>query len=575
MNIGVLKLGARLTWDAIDKTGGLGEIKALLDLLAIENIINIYTEIKDKENPHPVKNINIYNILNVSEITDDVLLVANGNINYFGGVDSPAQTKNYILLNNFSKQVFYIWIDPELYPKQIWASIANKSWSNNYLKDNIFIVRDDIKIITSIYNMKSAFEKVAKGNVSIKKENIFYFPFEKYPLLQNVNLPTKESCVYDLLYMGTYRGGKRQDKMLKFYFGHQKIKSTFIGKTKLENFTKSYKQPTPEFKPPVEFEKIKHDINDSIASVCIGDKFYEGNILTPRIYECILYNTVCFIDIDLDKKKQIFKNSLLQEFNYVSSSKEVEDKILQLKNDSNFRDNIITLQKSDIDFDKNMYYNQFMNIVNPKLKQIERPWCCKELNLSQITEWDSINYYKQTYILDKNPSIKYLKFPGFIFSSTEDMTYYYDNFYKNIKNVFTPPRGNLSQSCKYAFIGIQPGKGAQNSKGESCWLIGETSTKMLYDLLYYINVYPYFTNVYLDYTSELHKDTSIIEQEIKIIKKIVPDIKLVFMGSYDEYDKIILNLNLNSNEYKRIWHPAFLLRSFTDEKFKQWGSNFK
>jgi hypothetical protein len=363
MKIAVLKIGGRLTWDARDKTGGLGEAKAIIELLSASNDIFVYTKTLEKENLNPKENIYIRDINEYNSLEEDVLLVFNGNLNLFGGAEDKEQIKNYIFLNNFKGKIFYVWIDPELYLKQAWPSIEKKEWSVNYKKEEVEVVRIDINIITSIYNTKSAIERFSKGKIQVDDKNIFYFPFEKYPLLYRRRTPMSTSCYYDLLYTGTYRSGRRQDKMIKYYFGYENIKSTFIGKTKLEDFNKSYPTPVPEFKSAVEFDKIKYDINNCIASINIGDKFYEGNILTPRIYECIHYSTVCLIDSEFDPQKRVFTNPILKDFNYVSSKKEAEEKILKLKENPDFRKQIIELQRSDISFNVDDYRKQFMEIL--------------------------------------------------------------------------------------------------------------------------------------------------------------------------------------------------------------------
>ncbi|MFW6002120.1 MAG: hypothetical protein ACOCQD_02165 [archaeon] len=365
MRIGILKIGGRLTWDSIDKTGGIGEAKAICELMAYspDNTVNIYTKMLKNERSNPINNIYIQDINEVDEIEDDVLIVFNGNVNFFGGQEDPEQIKNYILMNKFEGKVYYIFIDPELYLKQIYNSISKKEWGEKYNIDDIEITRDDIRVITSIYNKEEAYKKITKGKIPIQNNNIFYFPFEKYPLMKE-GLPYTNDLWYDLMYMGTFRSGKREDKMIKFYFGHTKFTTTFIGKTKLKDFKKEYPEPVPIFEKPVKFEEINQHINRSVAHVCIGDKFYEGNILTPRIYESILNSTVCLIDIDMDPEKRVFADSeALKKFNYVEDKEDVGKKVDRLKNNPEFRKKIIEHQQRTIDFTVDKYHKQFMELI--------------------------------------------------------------------------------------------------------------------------------------------------------------------------------------------------------------------
>lgn len=365
MKIGILKIGGRLTWDSIDKTGGVGEAKAICELMAhnSNNTVNVYTKMLKKESANPISNIYIHDINQIDKVEDDVLIIFNGNVNFFGGQEDPEQIKNYILMNNFDGKVYYIFIDPELYLKQIHSNVSKKEWGQKYSIDDVKITRDDIRVITSIYNPKEAFEKATKGKIPIQKDNISYFTFEKYPLMKE-GLPPTDDLWYDLMYMGTFRGGKREAKMIKFYFGHDKFTTTFIGKTKLKDFKKEYPEPIPVFEKPVKFEEINQHINKSVAHVCIGDKFYEGNILTPRIYESILNSTVCLIDIDMDPEKRVFANSeALKKFNYVEDKEDVEKKVNRLKNNPEFRKKIIEQQHRTIDFTIDQYHKQFMELI--------------------------------------------------------------------------------------------------------------------------------------------------------------------------------------------------------------------
>jgi len=359
MSIGILKLGGRLTWDAVDKTGGLGEAKAICELLAKHRKLYIYTKINNKDNLNPKHNINIWDINTVHDSLDDhdILIIFNGHVNFYGGAENPEQIKIYELINKFKGKIFYILIDPNLYLKQIWNSVEKKEWGSKYSKEDIFITRNDINIITSIYNREAGVMLWSKGKIPFKTYN--YFSFEKYPMIFAMLQPTS-NLKYDILYMGTFRNGKRQDKMIKYYFGHKYINSIFIGKTKLKDFTKKYSELIPEFLPPVQFKDIGTEVNQSIAHVCIGDKFYEGNILTPRIYECINFNTICFIDSDLDKNRYIFGDN---DYFYVSSREEVEEKVLELKNNIDFRLEMLQKQRELINFDIDNYSQRLYNIL--------------------------------------------------------------------------------------------------------------------------------------------------------------------------------------------------------------------
>lgn len=340
MNIAVIKIGMNFIWDNLnDVVGGIGEAKSVISLLSDTNKINIYSKIKEDKTINEnivVKNIENFKINNHDE---NVLLVFNG----YPGFDKEIihlHKKQSEIINNFKGNVYYIFIDPELPIRNI---------------EDINITRKDIILVTSIYNILPAFCKINEFANIIDVNRIKYFPFEMYPLL-NKKLEVKQKPEYDLMYMGSFRKGKRLEKILKYY---SDIDNThFFGRISEENI-KNYVNKMPIFHGSVSYDNIKFEINNSLCHVVIGDSFYEGNIFTPRIYECINYSTVCFIDIDMDKEKKIFKN----DFNYVSSKEELILKILILKNDLKFREQIIKEQYENVNFQKNEYSKLLKEII--------------------------------------------------------------------------------------------------------------------------------------------------------------------------------------------------------------------
>ena len=189
------------------------------------------------------------------------------------------------------------------------------------------------------------------------------------------------------------------------------------------------------------------------------------------------------------------------------------------------------------------------------LFKVKRPFLLSHFNMTELDNFNEIDFFKKSYILNNNQNIRLLRYPGFSFSSDEDADFYYNNFYKSIENVITPPRGNLSRNNKYAFIGIKPGSflrvGLTKEEVSECaWFFGPSS-EYLYKLLIREDIYPYFTNVYRTFESEINKDISVILREIEIIKKICRDIILVFMGDYFDFNRVIEVLQLEKWQYNK------------------------
>lgn len=221
--------------------------------------------------------------------------------------------------------------------------------------------------------------------------------------------------------------------------------------------------------------------------------------------------------------------------------------------------------------------------------EVKEPYYITDFNLSKLNskDWVNIDRYKNTYITYGESDIKNLIYPGYCFSNSDVAGFYHRyilDFIVNKLNSFTPPRGNLHKNNNFIFIGQRPGHfGAHLSKAESAWLLGPSS-KMLMRFLKEVNIYPYLTNFYHSHFVMENKDWSNIYKELVGIFRMYKifynkeDFNIVFMGSYEEYDVLAEKLfdfdDVNINIIK-MWHPSYLLRSYSDEKFNIWVNNFK
>lgn len=365
IKIAVLKLGARITYGGT--SGGSGEAIAIIDMLKNANIdVHAYTKILQKDTP--LQNVKMHQILDeykeINNLNYDALVVINGSVNYFGGYDSPEQTINYHIINNFNGPIYYIMCDPNLSLKQIWPSIEKKEWASNYKKEDIFITKQ-INYIIQARNTDKVKTDLLKNDIGIK--SIVHYPFEKFPLLYNNTFNKKLSeKKYDLLYGGTFRGGKRQDDMIKFYFGLDEFNVAMFGNIKETDFNikKTNNLSHPKYEQAVVYDKFNEKMSESIATVIIGDKYYkEISDLAQRIYESILAGVITFIDSSYDKDKIIFKNPKLQ-FLYVSSKEDLKIKLDKIKklNDEQYQV-LLNMQREDAFINIDEYCKSFANLI--------------------------------------------------------------------------------------------------------------------------------------------------------------------------------------------------------------------
>ena len=365
MKIALIKLGSRVSISSQGTSGGTGETLSIIKILTTAGAeVDVYTKVLEKD--EKPEDFNLFNIEdNYKEINNkgyDCLLIMNGNVNYFGGVDDPAQTLNYWIINNFNGKVFYIMCDCNLLLKQIWHSIEKKKWASNYKKEDIEIRRNDIVYISQAMFVPKVLEK-ARKEVDIK--SAIYFPFEKFPLLTMEDFPFNESPNYDLIYGGTFRGGKREQDMIKYYFGYKDNIVCMFGKIEEDHFDKNKigSLEYPSFEKAVSYNKYGDKMLESRATVIIGDPLYkQWGDLAQRIYESIRVGNVVLIDTTYDFMKRVFKNPELIKFNYVSNRQEVEIRLNKLK-DNNFRKHIIDLQREDTNIDINEYCRNLVKIL--------------------------------------------------------------------------------------------------------------------------------------------------------------------------------------------------------------------
>jgi len=365
MKVAVLKLGARIAISSSGTSGGTGEVVSIIKMLTTAGCeVDAFTKILRKdETPTEFRVFNIEDYYDKISASDyDCLLVLNGSVNFFGGAEDRAQILNYHIINHFAGKVFYILCDPNLMLRQIWHSITVKPWASNYRQEDIEITRDDIVYISQPRKIDRVKEI---ANKFVKINTVVHYPFEQFPLLTTNSLPYNEYPTYDLLYGGTFRGGKRELDMAKFYFGIDGYNVTMFGKIENKNFKPENIAglSDPNYEDSVPYDKFTEKMNQSKATVIIGDGLYkELNDLAQRIYESVNAGNIILIDASYDHDKLVFKNEELRKFNYVNTKADVIDRLAKLQNES-FRRYIYNLQKEDIAFDRVSYANGFRRIL--------------------------------------------------------------------------------------------------------------------------------------------------------------------------------------------------------------------
>jgi hypothetical protein len=392
--LAICKIGGRISFGKVDKdgnvsnakdtSGGNGEAKAIIDIAKKSGQfdITILTKTTSKDYfPSEYEFVDIVDLLKngkieqfMSERQFDVFLLINGTINCFGGAEQSIESDLaiYKMLHLFDKKIVFCSCDICIpFSTNIWKTIASKPWSSKYCPDEFDLSNKTFHMLTQARDLDALYNILDKktGNV-FKRENIKNFAFEKFPCenaIQHVKL--NENPSYDLLYGGTLRAGRRIKKIVNWYYNHPSLNIELFGnmdQDKINAVAKKQYGDTyfkPKFNYPVNYLDNSKKMNQALATVVIGDDMYEDtSTVQQRAYESMCANVVTFIDANLDKPRNVYgSNTEFANFLYLQYPNQLEDRISKIKFDSSFRNKVLEFQQSVINFNRQEWYNDFVD----------------------------------------------------------------------------------------------------------------------------------------------------------------------------------------------------------------------
>lgn len=277
----------------------------------------------------------------------DKLLILNDSVNMFGGLEIKTMTTIFKLLHKFNNQIYYILTDLSLPFIDYYKLIKSKPW-NNYNEDD-FKLQNEIIILSQSWNI----DLVKKLHKNICVKNIIYVPFEQWKVFTESSI-TNCNRYIDLIYGGSFRTGRREEKFKDYFFDKEDINITIYGNMKLSQF-KDIPNITPKFLGKIPNNKVINMNSNSLTTILLGDKNYNNNIITLRYIEALLSNTICFIDLDFDINQNIIDCKYL----YVKNGKELINKIKELKTNKELYNKLLIIQN-----------NKLQQIINSNLPQL-------------------------------------------------------------------------------------------------------------------------------------------------------------------------------------------------------------
>jgi len=350
LNIGVFKVGANITQSGSIQTASNFDLFSLMPILTeAEHTVRIFTKVT--RNTLINKPYKLHDYTKVDSLNKlDLVLLFNGPIQFYGGKEDPGIIKQWQLINSYIGPVWYVFTDSRYPFMQLWELMLLKEWHKKYDRDTIWVERDDIRYI---YQGQNA------------RENIECFPIDWAIMLnppESIETPIVDRR-YDLIYGGSNRDAKRKNKFHHYYLNENFFTLVF-GSVKFEdkfgvvppNVTKIGQVPHSQF--------IKK-MSEGKSTIIIGDKFYQSQWYTLRMYESILAGCLTFIDRDFDTDRKFYKDDeTLKELMYVTDYQDYRNKMDKIKEASIEQD----IQRRQLISIKTMYsqrtYKQwFLDIV--------------------------------------------------------------------------------------------------------------------------------------------------------------------------------------------------------------------
>ena len=272
--------------------------------------------------------------------------------------------------------LYYILVDLAIPFQQLYPLIKNREWCR-YKSEKEIDLDNDFIILSQADNEEEVRKIHKNSNINIKE--VRYVPFNEWVV--HTNSFVENTGEVDLILGTSYRGGRRKKKYIDYFFNRESLKIEFYGLIKEADFGKSIKNlKKPIFTAKLEdVTKIIEKNSTGFATIIIGDKNYNNNMITLRFAESLLANCVTFIDEEFDIKHKIYPNF---DFFYVNSGDELEQKINFLKENKKYYEKILEIQHQKVE---EMRLNNLPHIFSEALRDKKGECKMEEKELNKIT----------------------------------------------------------------------------------------------------------------------------------------------------------------------------------------------
>lgn len=274
----------------------------------------------------------------------DRLLVVNAALNFYGGEENKMNKAAYMFMNKYKSKIYYLFTDIRLPFEQAWRRMSKKKWSSKY-KEEQFIVTSPIRVVSQGKDLEQAKRIHSERLVGISKDRMDFVHFEldRHKMYHSVfKIAVDGIKMRDLIYGGTFRSGNREAKMVEYLFDTG-LDVEFFGSVKADQF-KNPEFPwvtPPVFPGKVDSREMVQRNSTAYATIVLGDKTYDNNQITPRVWEALASTAVTFFDKSFDPGMNIMEGN---QFFYVENRAELVEKIKLIKENEELRQVMLTEQ---------------------------------------------------------------------------------------------------------------------------------------------------------------------------------------------------------------------------------------
>lgn len=297
MKIAIAKIGATITFS--QRNGSAANADILYALRTLKSVAQFTICSKRTANTVIPKALNFQNLSQTDDFNDfDCVLVFNGSINFYGGQQDNNLLALYKALAKTHKPIIYVQTDGALFFKQLWPLISHRDWAKDLVKEDFYINRKNVYYITQGISLELMNVLIEQTPHAINPIAIFHYPWERCILTKHhihfpVELRKFASRKYDLGFGGYIRNTHKK-KRIEHYYDSPNLNTLLFGNLRgiSLNHTK--------VEPKVSYQQFVSNMENCRSTVIVGDKIYNSNFHTLRMYESLLAGCLVLIDRQLD-----------------------------------------------------------------------------------------------------------------------------------------------------------------------------------------------------------------------------------------------------------------------------------